>query len=78
MYNNYHDTTKKPTNPSNQNKNYYSQVQNKQSQYAFHQHGYDLSAYTQMVSAGIEPEKAIENIEYFYKNMFRIEKAELV
>ena len=74
----HHITKKPPTKPSStsSNKNYFNQVQNKTSTYAFHQHGYDLSAYAQMVSAGIEPEKAINNIEYFYKNLFRIEGAE--
>lgn len=81
MYSENTNVTKRPptkpsSNANSSNKNYFDKVQNKTSTYAFHQHGYDLSAYAQMVSAGIEPEKAINNLEYFYKNLFRLDGAE--
>lgn len=58
------------------NKNPYNVVQRSTNSYVYHQHAYDISAYAQMVSNGKTPEEAISALEFFYKNIFRLDGAE--
>ena len=57
-------------------KNPYNTVQHSTNSYAYHQHAYDISAYAQIVAGGRTPEEALSALEFFYKNLFRLEGAE--
>ena len=68
--------TKKNYKDFSKNRNPYNIVQRSTNSYVYHQHAYDISAYAQMVSNGKTPEEAITALEFFYKNIFRLDGAE--